>query len=226
MTGGAAERLPLHRNPLRTATSAAPWTATAYLASYVPVGSALFVAGVAVLAVTGVLALFTFGVPLLAGSALIMRGCAHVERMRSRLAVDLTGATYHKVSEAGVLARVRTRWTDPATWRDTAYLVLMYLPLLALDVIAVVIWLSLLGGITLPFWYWSVPTHGGPFQGGLPVELLTAVACLVLAPVGACLVVGAARVHRAVAAGLLGPYRDPLADAKRVLAMPGPLSTT
>lgn len=225
MTGIAVERLPLHRNPLRVAVSAAPWTATAYLASYVIVGSGLFVAGVAALAVTGVLALFTFGVPLLAGSALIMRGCAHVERMRSRLAVDLTGVTYHQVSDAGVLARVRTHWTDPATWRDTAYLVLMYVPLLALDTAAVVIWLTLVGGSTLPLWYWSVPSHGGPLRDGLPAQLLAAAVCLVLAPFGACLTVCAARVHRAVATGLLGPYRDPLADAKRVLAMPGPLST-
>lgn len=225
MTGIAVERLPLHRNPLRMAVCAAPWTATGYLASYVLVGSGLFATGTAALAVTGVLALFTFGVPLLAGSALIMRGCAHVERMRSRLAADLAGATYHEVSEAGVLAQVRTRWSDPATWRDTAYLVLMYVPLLALDTAAMVIWLTLVGGSTLPLWYWSVPTHAGPFRYGFPVELLAAAVCLVLVPFGAYLTVGAARVHRAVAAGLLGPYRDPLADAKRVLAMPGPLST-
>jgi hypothetical protein len=225
MTRDAVERLPLHRNPLRLAVSAAPWTASAYLASYVPVGSVLFVAGVATLAVTGVLALFTFGVPLLVGSALIMRGCAQVERMRSRLAVELGVVTYQQVSETGVLAQLRTRWADLATWRDIAYLVLMYLPLLALDTAGLVIWLTLVGGVTLPLWYWSVPSHGGPFADGLPSELLTAAGCLVLAPVGAYLVVSAARLHRAVATGLLGPYRDPLADAKRVLAMPGPLST-
>lgn len=225
MTGIAVERLPLHRNPLRMAVSAAPWTATAYLASYPLVGTGLFVAGFTALAVTGTLALLTFGVPLLAGSALIMRGCAHVERMRSRLVVDLAGATYREVSESGVLAQVRTRWSDPATWRDTTYLVLLYVPLLALDTVALAIWLSLVGGITLPLWYWSVPTHGGPFRYGFPAELLAAVACLVLSPFGAYLTVCAARVHRAVAAGLLGPYRDPLADAKRVLAMPGPLNT-
>lgn len=249
MTGGAADRLPFRRNPFRMFACVGPWAATAYLASYVVAGSALFVASVVVLVVTGVLGLFTFGVPLLAGSALVVRGCAQVERLRSRLAAQPFGATYRQVTGTGPLAHVRTRWTDPATWRDTAYLVPLYLPLLVLDAVTLGIWLALLSGVTLPFWYWAVPNtladgthangvgigyvpngpHGtatfGVWIGDLPTALLAAVVFAVLSLAGAYLVVLVARLHRFVARGLLGPRRDPLADAKRVLLTPGPLST-
>jgi hypothetical protein len=124
-----------------------------------------------------------------------------------------------------VFAQVRTRWRDPATWRDCAYLVVLFPALLLLDTLTLVVWLTLLGGVVLPVWYWSVPgSLLGHFVRNLPTALLVAVGCAVLAFYTSRLVIGVALLHAAVARALLGPRIDPLADAKRMLAEPGPLT--
>ena len=65
------------------------------------------------------------------------------------------------------MARLRTRWRDPATWRDIAYLLGMYVPLVTLDLIVLTLWLTFLAGITLPVWYWAPwqSIHGTRFHG-------------------------------------------------------------
>jgi hypothetical protein len=64
---------------------------------------------------------------------------------------------YLKVTGPGVSEQVKTRWQDPATRRDVAYLVGMYVPLLVLDAVVLGLWLGFLAGITVPLWYWSIP---------------------------------------------------------------------
>jgi hypothetical protein len=224
--------------------SVAPWAATGYVASYVLSGTVLFVITFAALVLSGVLSLFTFGVPLLADAALVVHGCAQIERSRAGIVGRQVEADYRQVDRQGLLGRIRTRWSDSATHRDIAYLVLLYLPLLALDVATLVIWLVFLSGVALPLWYWSIPSrwgHGvalgyfpnspqgtgavGVWVGDLPIALGVAVVFAILSLLASYLVVGAARLHGALVARLLGPYRDPLAEAKRVLVLPGPLST-
>jgi ABC-type Fe3+ transport system permease subunit len=145
------------------------------------------------------------------------------------------------------MAQLRTRWQDPATWRDVAYLVGMYVPLLALDAIVLAVWWAFLAGITLPIWYWApwqtihgVRYHGydlgyhpnGPHGPGgwglyvntLPEAFAVAAVCLVLFLIFNYAVVATARAHAAVARGLLGPAEDPLREAREVLNRPGPLA--
>ena len=54
----------------------------------------------------------------------------------------------------GIRAQIGARWKDPATLRDIAYLVIWYLPLIVLDAAALIVWGSILAGVTLPAWYW------------------------------------------------------------------------
>jgi hypothetical protein len=240
----------LAADPLRMFFSAGPWAATAYLGSYLFVGAVLFTVAFTVLVTSTALTITWIGLPLLVGAAVIIRGCAQVERARARLVGGPVPASYRLVASPGLFAQVKTRWADPATRRDCGYLILMFTPLLVLDVVALSIWLSFLGMVTLPLWYWAIPQtwdgtgvhdHGvilgylpnGPdmADGGFGVWIGTPQAALaasavffVLALLGAYLVVGAARAHGAVARALLGPYVDPLAAAKRMLAEPGPLT--
>jgi hypothetical protein len=134
-----------------------------------------------------------------------------------------------------MFAKVRAAWGAAGTWRACAYLLLLFPALLMLDVVALALWVAALAGVTLPAWFWSVPqalpgggrTHGvwlGYPVDSLPVALLTAAGCAVVALAAAYVVVGAAVLHAGVARSLLGPAVDPLADAKRVLAEPGPLT--
>jgi hypothetical protein len=184
------------------------------------------------------------GVPLLLGATEIVRGCATTERHRARLCGGALTGTYRQ-SPGGLFDQVRVRLTDPATWRDVGYLTLLFPPLVVLDVVALVVWLACLAGIALPAWYWAIPNswHDGTTEygvllgmptgsgrvgiwiGSLPAALAASAVSLLLAPLAAALLVTAARLHHRVARMLLGPYTDPLAEARQVLGAPGPLLT-
>jgi hypothetical protein len=242
----AVSKLSLRRDPIRLLLSRGLWRSAWYLLGYLVVGWALFAIALST-AVAGAGLSITFaGLPVLVAAAAAIRWCADVERARLRPLARIQG-TYRQVTGHGIMARLRARWRDPATWRDIAYLVGMFVPLLALDAIVLALWASFLAGITLPIWYWApwqsvhgVRYHGyqlgyfpnGPHGHGgwglyvdtLPKALLTAVVCLILFLLFNYVLVATARAHAAVARGLLGPADDPLLEAKEVLDRPGPLS--
>lgn len=242
--------LRLRRDPIRLATSRGLWVCVWYLLAYQVVGWVLF--AVAFTAVTAALCLgiTLAGLPLLIVAAAAIKGCANVEqgRLRAVLGAPITGR-YREVSGHGIMAQVRIRWRDPATWRDIAYLLGMFIPLVTLDLIVLTVWLVFLAGITLPAWYWApwqsihgVTSHGyelGVFPNGphtspmyglyidtLPKALLVAVVSLVLFLLFNYVLVATARAHAAVGRGLLRPPEDPLAAAKELLRRPGPLSSS
>ena len=248
--GPGDTRLRLYRNPLRLAVSRAPWTAAGYLVSYLALSWVLF--GVAFSAVTAAaaVAITLAGIPLLAAAAGVVRGCANVERglLRRVIAEPVRGG-YRQVTEPGMRAQVRTRWRDPGTWRDLAYLVGLWVPLYVVDTVVLGVWAWFIGWITLPAWYW-VPwmqyhgrrihgyqlgfyfPHGpdgpgtvGVFVDSLPKALLVAVVGLLFFLAFNYVLVLTARAHARIARSLLRPPTDPLAPAKEVLTRPGPLGS-
>jgi Putative sensor len=246
-TGGDT-RLPLSRNPLRLLVSAGPWRAVWYLAGYVfAVGWVLFAAGFTATVTAAVFSITLVGIPLLIAAAEVLRWCAGVERTRLRqvLTVPVSGG-YRSFAGTGLIAGAKGRWRDPATWRDAAYLIGLWGPLFVLDTTVLTVWLTFLAGITLPAWYWApwqtihgVRYHGyqlgyfphGPNGPGgvglyvdtLPRALLAAAVFAILFLLFNYVVVLTARAHAAVARSLLRAPADPLAEAKEVLAGPGPL---
>jgi hypothetical protein len=254
-SGGLAgdTRLRLCRNPLRLAVSASPWRAAWYLAGYLFVtGWVLFAAAFTATVTAAVFAITLAGIPLLIAAAGVLRGCANVERARLRqVLTEPTGGRYRAVTRPGVMAQLKTRWQDPATWRDVAYLIGLWPSLFILDTLVFSVWLTFLAGVTLPAWYWAPRgnaglgytsatnvhgvtlgyfPHGPNGPGGvglyvdtLPKALLAAVGFLVLFLIFSYVLVITARAHAAVARSLLRAPADPLAAAKEVLAGPGPL---
>jgi hypothetical protein len=255
MTTQAADpgpRLSIRRNPVWLLCSAAPWSSAGYLAGYLAVSWVLFGIAFTATVTAAVFAITLAGIPLLVAAAGVIRGCANVERGRLRqvFAAPVRGR-YRTVATPGIMAQVRVRWRDPATWRDIAYLLGLWLPLYALDLIVLTVWLTLLAGVTLPAWYWA-PTgnagvgyvngthvHGvalgyfphGPHGHGavglyvdtLPKALLAAAVFLILLLLFNYVLVATARAHARVARALLRPPPDPLAGAREVLAGPRPL---
>jgi hypothetical protein len=244
----AVSELSLRRDPIRLLLSRGLWRSVWYLLGYLAVGSVLFAVAVAVAVGGAGLSVTLAGLPVLAAAAAAIRWCADVERARLRpMAGGPVAGSYRQVAGSGVMARLRTRWRDPATWRDVAYLVGMFVPLLALDTIVLAVWLVFLAGITLPIWYWApwqtvhgVRYHGydlgyhpnGPHGPGgwglyvdtLPKALAVAGVCLVLFLLFNYVVVATARAHAVVARRLLGAAEDPLREAREVLGRPGPLA--
>ncbi|MFJ8860108.1 sensor domain-containing protein [Streptomyces sp. NPDC102451] len=212
--------------PMELLRSSRPWRSTAYLASYLLAGPLLFAFTMVVVVVCFVLSLLVFGVPLLIGAAAVVRGCAHIERARTGLIAEAVTADHRTVSEPGVINGVRTRWTDPAVLRDLAYLTVLFVPLLLLDALALGLWLTNLAVVLVPAWYWAVPEGGAlGFLGvsDLPTALVATVVACALVPLSCYAVTGAASLHHIVARTVLGRPADPLAEARRVLASPGPL---
>jgi len=244
----AVSELSLRRDPIRLLLSRGLWKSVWYLLGYLAVGWSLFAIAVAVAVGGAGLSVTLAGLPVLVAAAATIRWCADVERARLRPMVDgPVAGSYRQVVGSGVMAQLRTRWRDPATWRDVAYVVGLFVPLLALDTIVLAVWWASLAAITLPIWYrfpWQSihgvryhgyqlgyfpngphgPGHWGLYVDTLPKALAVAGVCLILFLLFNYVVVLTARAHAAVARGLLGPAEDPLRAAKEVLGRPGPLA--
>jgi len=244
----AMNALSLRRDPIRLVLSRGLWAGAWYLLAYQVVGWVLFAIALSA-ALTGAVLSFTLaGLPVLVAAAATISWCANAERARLRT-VDPEPVTgrYREPAGPGVMNRLRTRWRDPAIWRDVAYLLGVFVPLAALDLIVLTVWLVFLAGITLPIWYWAprqtfdngTSAHGtqlGYFPNGphghpgyglyvdtLPKALLAAAICLILFLVFNYVLVATARLHATVARALLRAPEDPLREAKEVLSRPGPL---
>lgn len=249
------DTLTLRRNPIRLVLSKGLWASVWYLLAYQVVGWVLFAIALTVV-ITGATFSFTLaGLPVLIAAAVVIRWCANVERARLRTVhTEPVDGRYREVTGSGVMAQLRTRWRDPATWRDIAYLFGAFVPLVALGLIVLTIWLVFLAGITLPIWYWaprqtfSIGVNGGTtgsahgvqlgyFPNGphghpgwglyvdtLPKALLVAAVCLVLFLLFNYVLVATARLHATVARALLRAPEDPLGEAKEILSRPGPLN--
>jgi hypothetical protein len=224
------------------------WASLWYLLSYQAVGWLLFSVAFAATAVGAALGGTLVGIPLLIGAAAVIRGCADIERARLRpLYGEVRGGYREPGESAGWLARLLVPWQDPATWRALAYLVGLFVPLVALDFAVMTVWAVLLAGITMPAWYWApfhtvngVRYHGielgyfpngphgpsghGLYIGTLPEALLGAAGCLIAFLLFNHVVAATARMHATAARALLRAPEDPLKEAREVLKQPGPLS--
>ena len=150
--------LSLRRDPIRLALSKAPWSGSWYLLSYLFTGTALFAVALTAVLSGAVLGFTLAGLPVLVAAAVAVRWCADVERATLRPLCPVQGG-YREVTGSGVLAQLRTRWQDPATWRDIAYLLGMFVPLFALDLAVLTI---CLGMAFLPKPGDPAPRHFGP----------------------------------------------------------------
>jgi hypothetical protein len=153
----STSRFQVHSTPIRLFFSPAPWAATAYLASYLVIGPLLFAAALTVVTVAFGLSITVLGLPLLIGAALIIRGLSQLERARALIVATPIPYSYAPVDGSGLLAQIRTRWSDRSTLAGCAYLILMFPLLLVVDIVALALWLAFLSGIALPLWYWAIP---------------------------------------------------------------------
>jgi len=242
--------LPLYANPIRQLFSASTWRAAWFLLAYLVVSWVLFAVVFTAATTTLTLAITLLGLPLLIGTAAVVRWSASAERLRLRPVVHEPPATggYRDTSARGLFANIRAAWTDPAIWRNIAYLVGLFPFLWALDLTVLTIWATFIGCIALPAWYWALPAqtystgrsfkgaqfgyfpHGPNGKGAVGIFVDTpakaigvALIFLVLTLLFSYVVVLTARMHARVAYSLVGAPEDPLAEAKNVLSQPGPL---
>jgi signal transduction histidine kinase len=128
-----------------------------YLLLTLPLGAIYFAVLIAGLA-SAVGGAFIIGIPLFVGLMFLWRALARFERRLLRRMLDVRIENpYRAPVSATRLGRIRDRATDPATWKDLAYLLLL-LPMGAVSFTVVVCLAGTAAGLlTIAAWGWSLP---------------------------------------------------------------------
>jgi signal transduction histidine kinase len=205
---------------LRDLGDARTYTRFAYIVLAVPLATLYFTVLVTGLS-TGVgMAITLLGIPVLIATMFAWRAMAGLERSlaRSLLGEDVP-SPYRTVPPGKWWSRLRVRLADPATWKDLAYLLLLFPLALFTFVVAVTLVGVVLGLLSAPAWYWSV--SDGIDVGALNIDTLGE--ALAAVPAGAVLGLASLRVvnwlgalHGAFARVMLGPSSDPELEAQVV----------
>jgi signal transduction histidine kinase len=213
---------------LRAPIEPRTWAAAAYLVASMAVGVFWFVVLVTGISVGTSLVIVWVGVPILALTMLAWRAGASLERRWVGLTLGARiPDPYRPLPPGGLLARWLAMAADPATWKDLAYLVLLFPLGIAWFVITVTLWSFALGLLTAPIYYRLLPNeridvawfsdHPNVVLDTLPEVLALAVIGLLLCFVAAWAIRGMAAAHAFIAQGLLGPSPAQLRD--RVAAL-------
>lgn len=148
---------------------------------------------------------------------------ARVERRRAALVLGAAIPERYRRGErgAGWFARLRAAAADPATWKDFAWTGICGVLGFVLSLATVVLWGLVLGLVTLPAWYWSLPE---PVELGLfdvdstSLAFVAAGIGLLLVPVCGVIVRGLTALELAIMVPLLRPPRgEELAERVDVL---------
>ncbi len=155
------------------------------------------------------LAITYFGLVVALGTLLACRWFARLERRRAAIVLGAPiPERYAPAAGARWTARLQALIGDPTTWRDFAWTGLSGIVALVLSGIAVTLWGLVLGLVTLPAWYWSLPDAAdvGIWNiDTLPRALAAAAAGLALVPVAGAVVHGMTVAELAVMRWLLAP---------------------
>jgi hypothetical protein len=165
---------------------------------------------IAALTISLTFAIFIVGLPVIIGSAYVMRWTAELDRQNAALVFGRpVRGVYRSPRGRSLGARVLGTVRDPQLWRDFAWLITHSVVGLAFGVIAVSLVAGVAGLATLPAWYWAV--HDGMEFGlwdasSLPVALASALLAIPLAWVTVWTIRGMAKLHASLAVELLGRY--------------------
>lgn len=193
------------------------WRGLGYLLLGLPAGAVGLAAAIVAVVGSAVLSVTVVGVlvvPLLLG---LVRAAAGLERRRCAIMRPAPGAPYQRLDGLTGRALLAARLSDPATWRDLAWLLLAVPLSVCCAALAVALWAAGAGLLGIPVWYRFLP--GGQAKlydsGGVAHGVIASVpAALPWALLGLALLWAAGWSTRALAAGqarlaavLLGPTR-------------------
>jgi hypothetical protein len=156
------------------------------------------------------LAILIIGLPVIIGSAYVMRWTAELDRQNAALVFGrpvLGAYRSHRGESLG--RRVLNTVRDPQVWRDLAWLITHSIVGFAFGVIAVSLVASVGAVATLPLWSWSI-SDGVDFGlwnvHSLPTAFASALLAIPLAFVTVWVMRGMAKLHASLAVELLGRY--------------------
>ncbi|MFF0150761.1 sensor histidine kinase [Micromonospora sp. NPDC005203] len=139
-------------------------SALAYLVSGIVAGFVGLAWSVATIVGVGLLSVTLVGGPAFLGAAWVTRRIADVERRRAGWVLGTAiAAPYLPIEGATVRQRASAVATQPATWRDLAWLVALFPLGLAGGIAAIVVTVVDLAAVVAPAWAWAVPNPRAPF---------------------------------------------------------------
>jgi signal transduction histidine kinase len=203
----------------RPALTARPWLDVTYLTLGLVAGCAalaLVLAG----PLTGALLLITLiGIPKLYGDLWATRWLANMERRRGALAGVPIPVSRRVWRGDGLMQRLRAALSDPMTWREFAWEVLLFGIGLGFCIAGVTVWATALSILVAPLWMWSIP--GGVDWGVINIDNLWEMFGIALV-LGPPLVVLAAWIVRGLTLGqaylaralLLGDEQERIAELR------------
>ena len=164
---------------------------------------------IAALSLSLSLAILIVGLPVIIGSAYVMRWTAELDRRNAALVFGrpVRGA-YRSHGSRSIGGRVLATLRDPQVWRDLAWLITHSVVGFAFGVLAVSLLASVAGLATLPLWFWSIPDGVQMFglwnADSLPWAIITAFLAAPLAWVTVWVIRGLAKFHASLAVEFLG----------------------
>jgi putative sensor protein len=165
---------------------------------------------VAALTLSLTLAILIIGIPVIIGSAYVMRWTAELDRQNAALVFGRPVRGHYRTHRGRSLgSRVLNTLRDPQVWRDLAWLITHSVLGFAFGIAALSLLITTLGTAALPFWFWSVPD--GVQMGLWNVDtlfeaVLTAWLAIPIAWIAVWLLRGMAKFHASLAVELLGRY--------------------
>ena len=164
---------------------------------------------IAALSLSLSLAILIVGLPVIIGSAYVMRWTAELDRRNAALVFGRpVRGSYRSHQSRSIGGRVLATLRDPQVWRDLAWLITHSVVGFAFGVLAVTLVASVAGLATLPLWFWSIPDGVEMFglwnADTLPWAIITAFLAAPLAWVTVWVIRGLAKFHASLAVEFLG----------------------
>jgi signal transduction histidine kinase len=186
-----------------------------YLLAVLSMSIVEFVVWVTGVSVTASLLILVVGLLVWLGAAYAFRGTATIDRrLAAWLRREPVPGLYRSPESKGILARVRAVTVDPQTWKDFAWSVLNSIGGFVLALFAISIAVLVIGWITMPLWWWSIPDphqQYGTLNFGIYTvnsvgwAFVTTGIGLLVAPLSLTINHWLAAGHAALAARILGP---------------------
>ena len=196
---------------------------TVYLLLALPMGILTFTVVVTGWALALGLAITLIGLPIAMVTIHTSRWMAWVERRRAALVLGEPIPGVYRRAGGNFLDRLKALFSDPSTWKDLGWHLLLLPVGIADFTIAVTAWSASLGLIIMPAWWWALPASDPTELGLFQVDswgyaFLAMAIGLLLLPLAAALVRGTAAASGALSRVVLGPSRRQLEERVEVLA--------
>ena len=129
-----------------------------YMFVMLPMSILAFTVMVSGLSIAISFAVLIIGIPVVVAVAYVNRGLTTVQRRLSGwVRQETIDGVYKPPAEPGFIARLTAVLTDVQTWRDFGWLIVDGLVGFTLSITGISLWGVVIGSLTLPAWWWSMP---------------------------------------------------------------------